>query len=199
MMSLPPANECLGHGNIFAPVCHSVHRGGNTWAGTPPGRYSPPLGQVSPHQCMLGYGQQAGGTHPTGMHSCFTCQQSNVKCHLYFLHFFRKKCLRISKTLITAHQRSCGKGNVFTGICHSVQGWCSCLVPGPFWWVGVGMPGPRSFGRVCWGGGRVCINIPQTWDLGYPPLVLIPSGGHHSTYSWQAGGMHSTEMLSCLL
>ena len=22
-------------------------------------------------QCMLGYGQQAGGTHPTGMHSCF--------------------------------------------------------------------------------------------------------------------------------
>ena len=24
-----------------------------------------------PAQCMLGYGQQAGGTHPTGMHSCF--------------------------------------------------------------------------------------------------------------------------------
>ena len=24
----------LGQGNIFAPVCHSVHRGG-TWAGTP--------------------------------------------------------------------------------------------------------------------------------------------------------------------
>ena len=23
-----------------------------------------------PTQCMLGYGQQAGGTHPTGMHSC---------------------------------------------------------------------------------------------------------------------------------
>ena len=23
-----------------------------------------------PAQCMLGYGQQAGGTHPTGMHSC---------------------------------------------------------------------------------------------------------------------------------
>ena len=33
------------------------------WAGTPPG-------QVHPPQCMLGYGQQAGGTHPTGMHSC---------------------------------------------------------------------------------------------------------------------------------
>ena len=24
-------------------------------------------------QCMLGYGQQAGRTHPTGMHSCGTC------------------------------------------------------------------------------------------------------------------------------
>ena len=24
----------------------------------------------SPVQCMLGYGQQAGGMHPTGMHSC---------------------------------------------------------------------------------------------------------------------------------
>ena len=46
----------------------------------PPGRYPP--GQVHPAarytprqvhpqpQCMLGYGQQAGGTHPTGMHSC---------------------------------------------------------------------------------------------------------------------------------
>ena len=22
---------------------------------------------------MLGYGQQAGGTHPTGMQSCYTC------------------------------------------------------------------------------------------------------------------------------
>ena len=32
---------------------------------TPLGRYHPP-GQVPP----LGYGQQAGGTHPAGMHSC---------------------------------------------------------------------------------------------------------------------------------
>ena len=28
--------QSLGQGNIFAPVCHSVHRGG-TWAGTPQG------------------------------------------------------------------------------------------------------------------------------------------------------------------
>ena len=26
----------------------------------------------APAQCMLGYGQQTGGTHPTGMHSCLT-------------------------------------------------------------------------------------------------------------------------------
>ena len=57
--------------------------------GTPSGRYTPqatpppssytsppqagtPPGQVPPWQCMLGYGQQAGSKHPTGMHSCFT-------------------------------------------------------------------------------------------------------------------------------
>ena len=40
----------LGQGDIFAPVCHSVHRGvGSTWAGTsqaetPPGRYNPQAG-----------------------------------------------------------------------------------------------------------------------------------------------------------
>ena len=40
-------------------------------AGTPPSRQIHPLGRYPPPQCMLGYGQQAGGTHPTGMHSCF--------------------------------------------------------------------------------------------------------------------------------
>ena len=42
------------------------------WADTP--RQTHPQadtpGQTSPAQCMLAYGQQAGGTHPTGMHSC---------------------------------------------------------------------------------------------------------------------------------
>ena len=33
------------------------------WAGTSQGRYPP-------EQCMLGYGQQEDGMHPTGMHSC---------------------------------------------------------------------------------------------------------------------------------
>ena len=35
-----------------------------------PGQTHPP-GRHSPMQCMLGYGQQADGTHPTEMHSCF--------------------------------------------------------------------------------------------------------------------------------
>ena len=44
---------------------------------TPPGQIPPgktPPGQdadTPPMQCMLGYSQQVGGTHPTGMHSCF--------------------------------------------------------------------------------------------------------------------------------
>ena len=33
----------LGQGNIFAPICLSVHRGGSTWAGTPPLRQLHPL------------------------------------------------------------------------------------------------------------------------------------------------------------
>ena len=42
-------------------------------AGTPPlpGKVHLP-GRYTPQQCMLGYGQQAGGTHSTGMHSCYT-------------------------------------------------------------------------------------------------------------------------------
>ena len=42
---------------------------------TPPGQIPPgqiPPGQTPPPaQCILGYGQQAGGTHPTGTHSCY--------------------------------------------------------------------------------------------------------------------------------
>ena len=55
-------------------VSHSVHRGGvpgqvhphPPWAGTPPRQVHPPEAVHAGR-----YGQQAGGTHPTGMHSCF--------------------------------------------------------------------------------------------------------------------------------
>ena len=55
----------------------SVHAG---IADSPTGSRHPPPEQTpppplegrhpSPAQCMLGYGQQAGSTHPTGMHTC---------------------------------------------------------------------------------------------------------------------------------
>ena len=49
----------LGQGNIFTPVCHSIHGGGVPGPGgcawwRPPGAAT-----------------AAGGTHPSGMHSCF--------------------------------------------------------------------------------------------------------------------------------
>ena len=36
----------------------------------PMGRHPSWADTSPPVQCMVGYGQQAGGTHPTGMHSC---------------------------------------------------------------------------------------------------------------------------------
>ena len=66
---------------MFTPVCHSVHMG--------EGGLPNPRMQTTPDAAPLGvgqtvtgcrptwgwadppYGQQAGGTHPTGMHTCF--------------------------------------------------------------------------------------------------------------------------------
>ena len=82
---LPPATK-LRQGNVFTPVCHSVHRGGGVCLPQVPGggRADPP-GRHPPAQCMLGYGQQAGGTDPTGMHSCWTCRSTHVD--LFFVWF----------------------------------------------------------------------------------------------------------------
>ena len=100
---LAPATK-LWQGNVFTPVCHSVHMKGGLphtplgwppgqtppWAGTPPSRHP---GQTPPAQCMLGYGQQAGGTHPTGMQSCtWTFLHCNLNCkctHTLALHWSR--------------------------------------------------------------------------------------------------------------
>ena len=100
------------------------------------------------------------------------------------------------------------KGNVITGVCHSVPGVsmspvmttrCNQQV--------VGMSGGVSGDGVCPGGEYVHrggVSIPEgrdeyvqgypppTWDLGYPPLLLTPP----KTYGWQAGGTHPTGMLS---
>ena len=71
---LRPANEvyegyvftsvCLSTGGMSAPLHAGIH---------PQDQRQTPPGQTPPAQCMLGYGQQAGGTHPTGMHSFVDC------------------------------------------------------------------------------------------------------------------------------
>ena len=74
----------LRQGNVFTPVCDSAHRGRGregVWPTTldaePPGlgrspRCRPSLGWSDiPPRSTTGYDQQAGGTHPTGMHTCF--------------------------------------------------------------------------------------------------------------------------------
>ena len=40
-----------------------------------------------------------------------------------------------------------------------------------------------------------------TWELPPPRIdsLLVTSGGHQSTYSWQVGGTHPTGMLSCCI
>ena len=43
------------------------------------------------------------------------------------------------------------------------------------------------------------MSTPWTWDIEYPPPVLTPSGSHHNTYGWKAGGTHPTGIFSCSL
>ena len=56
-----PAQCILGYTHSHCPVDAGIH--------TPPCPVH--AGIHPPAQCMLGYDQQACGTHPTGMHSCF--------------------------------------------------------------------------------------------------------------------------------
>ena len=85
--SFTARKRSLGQGNIFAPVCHSVHRGGvcsggclvwgvsapgrgDAWSGGVPGaREGCSQGGV-PCGDPPGTATAAGGTHPTVMHSC---------------------------------------------------------------------------------------------------------------------------------
>ena len=76
----------LGQGNIFAPVCHSVHGGGCLLPGgggvLAPGGSGPGGMHAQGGACFGGVllaegvptsprtATAAGGTHPTGMHSC---------------------------------------------------------------------------------------------------------------------------------
>ena len=73
---LPPANEVWGK-VIFLHLSVILFTGGGVPGHVPP-RVVHPLGRYiplyTPRQCMLGYGQQAGGAHPTGMHSCHSAK-----------------------------------------------------------------------------------------------------------------------------
>ena len=75
---LPPTNKVWSK-VIFSEACvkNSVH-GGEYLGRYPLGRYTPrqvhpPVTRYTPRAVHAGrYGQQAGGTHPTGMHSYLT-------------------------------------------------------------------------------------------------------------------------------
>ena len=74
---LPPSNEVWGK-VMFFHLCVILFTGGRSASG---GESLPPGGSAFGGVCIdwglgrppstTGYGQQAGGTHPTGMHPCF--------------------------------------------------------------------------------------------------------------------------------
>ena len=69
----------LREGNVFTPICDSVHGGGVglypsiQWAGGehPPGQIPPPRADTTSRHLPNEMAIEAGGTHPTGMHSCY--------------------------------------------------------------------------------------------------------------------------------
>ena len=110
-----------------------------------------------------GYGQQAGGTHPTGMHSIlFYFQEGRAKFQYAVNHdpdnamnvdlMDLRRAMEKGKDLmkngvVTLEQggflpaaTKLGQGNVFTGVCDSVQEGGGGLVPGG-WWSGPGVGG----------------------------------------------------------
>ena len=90
---------------MFLHLSVILFTGESTWAGTHPSRYTPPRAGTPPwagtpppagtlpqhlhppQQCMLGYGQQAGITHPTGMHSCniYKCFNSDFLSYIFLV------------------------------------------------------------------------------------------------------------------
>ena len=102
----------FGTSDLFTRVCHSVHRGVciqgsglHPGAGLHPGRSaSRGVGQTPPpppppQSDTKGYGQRAGGTHPTWMHSClqriFTCDSYGRLNQLF--------CRWINQSTVSTH------------------------------------------------------------------------------------------------
>ena len=166
---LPPATK-LGQGYIFTGMCDSVHRGGSAsvHAGIPPTPRSRHLPQSKhpPKQTPLPhagrYRQCTGGMHPTGMQSCYRPQQS------------------------------CGQGNIFTPVCHSVhrggRGSAS---------VHAGIP-PREQTAPP----RADTHPPEQTphppeQTPHPPGADTPAGKQTPAYGLRAAGTHPTGMHFC--
>ena len=72
-LSSLPSTTLLGQGNVFTPVCHSVHMGD-----IPLGRYPRANTLPTPSETATA----ANGSHPTGMHSCFSKTSGIIWCLL---------------------------------------------------------------------------------------------------------------------
>ena len=118
--------QSLGQGNIFRSVCQEFcPRGGSTWAGTPPqvGPGTPPSRPGTPPRTRYPppgavhagrYGQQAGGTHPTGMHSFYLCKCKCTKIILRTVSGLSFSKLLIRETAACVYQEN---GKLNTKIC----------------------------------------------------------------------------------
>ena len=103
-----PQRSCSKVMFLHLSVSHSVHRGlsatrpqADTPKADPLGRH--PLWAYTPlAQCMLGYSQQASGTHPTGMQTCFfrtfNIEWRNIYPFLMLMVFMRSRIRPCHKT-----------------------------------------------------------------------------------------------------
>ena len=95
MAFITARKRSLGQGNVFTPVCHSVHWGeGGLDTEPPPGWADPPWMQTPWADPPTRYGQQAGDIHPTGMHTCSPVRfhynlQICILYHTSYCYFYR--------------------------------------------------------------------------------------------------------------
>ena len=122
-------------------ICLSVilfTGGGYLGRCTPPGRYTPPSGAVHAGR----YGQQAGGRHPTGMHSCL------VKTITAAHHILALIDMMNHKFGIMWHAPvlKLGEGNVFTGMSVHTRGYALFQVPSGWYAWSLPIPPPLDMG-----------------------------------------------------
>ena len=98
----PPPGQVHPLGQVHSPA------GTPPWAGTPPGRYTPlgryyPSGRYIPLGAVHAgrHGEQAGGTHPTGMHSCSIRADPFciVSLYVFFNQIFIKWLHKVNEVL----------------------------------------------------------------------------------------------------